>query len=288
MSRSVFGFVMMLAACAGAVDDQPQLGQIEEAYTTDLEDGSGTYGIDMTPGLPYPRCVNNGSASQDCRFLKPYSPGDPFGGTPSRYKVNVQWGVGWASSNDASDARVNIRIMTDSMTLDLGRYGNGASVQSPTVIEYTDSASGSVDGINIRGGTLPGSNANYTDTFMLVTYNLCESNALSEPNAVAGSYRPCARADVTLDIAKLRAKYPDATQRAAKLSQLYAKAIVSGLGIGRQEVVQGYPSNRSFNTQEFNSTGTFFTHSEHCALQRVSTTSSGGLHDFLVYTGNDC
>lgn len=264
----------VLSGCAGTDDqgDDLELGTAEEAVSTALEDGSGTWGVDMRPGLPYPRCDINGDSNQDCRFVSVYQFGDGgFMSQPARYMVRLLDSVGWPSPS--FDAPVVDDILRP-MVADMSENLRLPQLTSAVLIDYSVSRNTLTTGVNIRGGSVSGSNTTRTDSFVNVAFNACLSNALQEDQPVAGQYRRCAQATVTIDLAKLRSAYPlDSSTGYPKLKQVLAKGIELGLGIGRQEVVAGYPSNRSFNTQEFLQTGVYFTSAEKSALQCVGFTN---------------
>lgn len=256
----------------GAWSDEAELGTTEEPISTAIEDGSGTFGVDVRAGLPYPRCDKNGDAAQDCRFVSAYQFGDGgFMSQPTRYMVRLLDSVGWTSpSFDATRVDDILRPMVAAMSENLRL----PQLTSAVLIDYSVTRNTKTTGVNVQGGHLPGTNTTRTDTYFSAAYNLCLSDPLQEPTPVAGLYRRCSQCTVTIDYDKLSSDFPaDISAGSPKLKQVLAKGVDTCLGIGRQEVVAGYPSNRNFNPQEFLATGVYFTSAEKNALQCVGFTN---------------
>jgi hypothetical protein len=200
--------------------DSGGLATIQQDVHTILNNSNETWGTNAI--APFEKCKNNGSTSQDCRFVMPYSISGGFG-APTRYTVNNRGGF---SSQDAALVGPIMQGVASHMTSEL----YSSQIQTPIVIDYNGPTGFSA--LNVKGGTVSGNaGGNRTDNYFTLSTSGCVT--LSEPSSLPGTYRKCNVIEATVDVPKLRANFTNQTHFSRALTQVIAKAILTGLGAGR-------------------------------------------------------
>jgi hypothetical protein len=213
---------------------EPDYGAAEQAISTIAGVGAVSFGVNSGTGSLFTPCYVSGPVSQQCKLVKPAQSGDAgFYGTPTRYQVSVV-GVNFGplGAGPVRDAAV---YAAGQLTQQL----QSPQLTSPVLVDYVSGGPVPV-GINISGGSVAGNGGAHSDNYIRLEWSGC-SAVLQD--SLPGDYKRCNQANVTLDIVKLNANFSGSTLTYNK-AQLVYRAIVSALGVARQEGSPGYPSVR--------------------------------------------